>query len=152
MSPSTERWLVAWLITLVGGPFAFTLLVGIGSAAFRAVLQPGAGPAAAFAELLSSLVNTSFFNLVYGAGIISAPPTLLIGVPASIVLERRHMMSLSTFALVGTVGGAIGGAALGAALSDFAVWPDVMFALFGAAYGCFAAITFRYFRGPVPPP
>lgn len=148
MSQSTERWLLAWLVTLVVAPYGFNALAGLVIAGIAVVDGQTTATVEGALAFVASLVSTAFFNMVYGSMILAAVPTLLVGVPASIVLERRRAMAFSSFAVVGAIGGSLVGPLVMAALSDFAFRPGAFVALLGAAYGCFTALTFRLFRGP----
>jgi hypothetical protein len=146
MSRPTERWLLAWLVTLVVAPYGFTALVTLIVAA--APFVQGV-PSRDLITSMVSLISSSFRNFVYTTMTLAAGPTLLFGVPATILLERRRAMSFSAFAMTGAIVGALAAPLLLMALKDFAVPPGAaVAALFGAAYGCFTALTFRLFRGP----
>jgi hypothetical protein len=144
MSPSTERWLVAWLLTPVVTPFVVFPLIAFVDAVDLA------GRTINLSQLLATFAGTRFVEFAISVAALTVVPMVIVGVPASILLERRGATSFLAYAVCGAAGGLASTVTFfiyAAGLSE----PTAMVALvigLGALYGAVAAVTFRLFRGP----
>jgi hypothetical protein len=150
LSTSNGKWVLAWIATLILAPILFVLCLAAWGALCREMgfLPPGG----LFRELSMTAVFPKRLPLVVLIGAAMALiPSVLIGVPLSLVLAHRNTVALRHFALAGAVGGFTGGfvivALTGGPFGPLTLMPKLEFALLGSLYGAFAMLVFRVLAG-----
>jgi len=142
MEMSVKTWVSVWAKTLIVTPLVFLALVVAAALIARAINDPrGIDHDTSFA-VLSALPQLLFYAAQGGA--LAALPTLLLGVPTALILERLQTTTFLTYAFVGLTIGAACAFAL-------AQWhdPNSNFAMIritapiAAVYGLLAGVTFR---------
>ena len=148
MTPSTERWLVAWLLTPVITPFIVFPLIAF----VEAIGLTGRG--VNLERLLATFASTHFMDFAIGVAALTAGPMLIVGVPTSIIFERRGVTSLLAYATAGAAGGIFCTLAfvIYAAGVPRTTALDALVVGLGALYGAIAALAFRLLRGPAGAP
>jgi hypothetical protein len=148
MEMSVRTWVRVWAKTLVATPFVFMALVVAGAAASQAIHDVDS--IASWEGLLTivrALPELSIYALMIGA--VAGLPTLLIGVPTALILERLETTSYLNYAFTGLVLGAVAGFVIIAHDQFQLSTPNYLFARtltpVTAVYGLIAAVIFRAF-------
>jgi hypothetical protein len=148
MEMSVKTWVRVWAKTLVATPFVFMALVVAAATASRAIHDADA--VASWDGLFSivrALPELSVYALMIGT--LAGLPTLLIGVPTALILERLETTTFLNYAFTGLVLGAAGGFAIMAYQQYGQPAPNYLFARtmtpVTAVYGLLVAVMFRLF-------
>jgi hypothetical protein len=159
MEMSVKTWARVWAKTLVVTPFVFMALVVAAATASQAIHD--AASVASWEGVLNivrALPELSLYALMIGA--VAGLPTLLIGVPTALILERLETTSFLNYAFTGLALGAVCGFAILAYDQFQQPAPNYLLARtltpVTAVYGLIAAVTFRAFSRfksarPAPP-
>jgi hypothetical protein len=159
MEMSVKTWVSVWAKTLIVTPFVFMTLVVTAATVSQAI-----NDAAAVASwdgalnIVRALPELSIYALMIGA--VAGLPTLLVGVPTALILERLETTSFLNYAFTGLALGAVCGFTILAYDQFQQAAPNYLLARtltpVTAVYGLIAAVTFRMFSRfksarPAPP-
>jgi hypothetical protein len=164
MEMSVKTWVRVWAKTLVATPFVFMALVVAAAMASQAIHDVDAVASwDGLFNIVRALPELSVYALMIGA--VAGLPTLVIGVPAALILERLETNTFLNYAFTGLILGAAGGFAIMAYDQVQQPAPNYLFARtmtpVCAVYGLIAAVMFRLFSRarsarpkpqPAPPP
>jgi hypothetical protein len=142
MEMSVKTWVSVWAKTLIVTPLVFLALVVAAALIARAINDPRGIDHDTTFVILAALPRLLFYAAQGGA--IVALPTLILGIPAALILERLQTTTFLTYAFVGLTIGA-------ACAFGLAQWndPNSTFAMIritapiAAVYGLLTAVTFR---------
>jgi len=160
MEMSVKNWVRVWAKTLVATPFVFMALVVAAATASRALQDVDAVASwEGLFAIVRALPELSIYALMIGA--VAGLPTLIIGVPMALILERLEATTFLNYAFTGLLLGAVGGFAILAYEQSTHAAPNYLLARtltpVCAVYGLLAAVMFRLFSRsrssrPKPPP
>jgi len=164
MEMSVKTWVRVWAKTLVATPFVFMGLVVAAAMASQAIHDVDAVASwEGLFNIVRALPELSVYALMIGA--IAGLPTLVIGVPTALILERLETTTFLNYAFTGLLLGAAGGFAIMAYDQYQQPVPNYLFARTMApvcgVYGLIAGVMFRSFSRtrsarptpePTPPP
>jgi hypothetical protein len=161
MEMSVKTWVRVWAKTLVATPFVFMALIMLAAIASQAIHDVDAVASwDGLFNIVRALPELSIYALMIGA--IAGLPTLVIGLPMALILERLETTTYLNYAFTGLILGAAGGfVILAYDQYQHAAVPNYLFARtmtpVCAVYGLVAAVMFRLFSRarsarPKPPP
>jgi hypothetical protein len=139
MHMSLTQWTVAWAATAIIAPVVFGVLLAAVVIVNATFIDPrplgGFGPELQFIVLFIAL-----------AGFL---PMMAFGIPTAIMLERSEFTSFPAYAAGGAFSGFVAGAAMVFVCTAETRKPndELEVALWTAAYGLVAALTFRAVSG-----
>ena len=148
MEMSVKTWARVWAKTLVASPFVFMAIVMAAAVVSQAIHDADAVASwDGLFNIVRAVPELSIYALMIGA--IAGLPTLIIGVPTALILERLETTSFLNYAFTGLILGAAAGFAIIAAQQYGQPAPNYLFARtmtpVAAVYGLIAAVTFRAF-------
>lgn len=142
MEMSVKTWALVWAKTLVATPLVFLALVVVAALIARAISNGQGFDRETAVAVLFALPEL----LVHAArgGAAAALPTLALGVPAALVLERLQTTTFLTYAFVGlSIGAACGFAVAHWTGADSSLAVPRITVPITAVYGLLAAVIFR---------
>jgi hypothetical protein len=149
MEMSVKNWVRVWAKTLVATPFVFMALVVAAATASQAIHDIDAVASwDGLFNIVRALPELSVYALMIGA--IAGLPTLVIGLPMALILERLETTTFLNYAFTGLILGAVGGfVILAYDQYQHAAVPNYLLARtltpVCAVYGLVAAVMFRLF-------
>jgi hypothetical protein len=148
MEMSVKTWVRVWAKTLVATPFVFMALIMLAAIASQAIHDVDAVASwDGLFNIVRALPELSVYALMIGA--VAGLPTLVIGLPTALILERLETTTFLNYAFTGLILGAAGGFAIMASYQYDQPAPNYLFARtmtpVCAVYGLIAAVMFRLF-------